>query len=236
MKVSILSALTVGLAAGTLAAPTKVERDLPTVTGVLSGIGTKVDALGSAIQAYSGGDVASVQQASDNLVSAINSGNSQVSGTSALSSTDALGLPGPVDTLKKKISTVISDLDNKKTLIVEAGKGAQTYNDLTEQKAAAEKLSDTIVSKVPESLQSLAGTVAGGISDAIEAGVKSWSDQASKGDAAQPQASPAAPAAAPKAAPTAAPAAPAAAPKPAASNDAPAAAGAAPVGGCVARY
>ncbi|RAK72170.1 cell wall mannoprotein 1 family protein [Aspergillus fijiensis CBS 313.89] len=233
MKVSILSALTVGLAAGTLAAPTKVERDLPTVTGVLSGIGTKVDALGSAIQAYSGGDVASVQQASDNLVSAINSGNSQVSGTSALSSTDALGLPGPVDTLKKKISTVISDLDNKKTLIVEAGKGAQTYNDLTEQKAAAEKLSDTIVSKVPESLQSLAGTVAGGISDAIEAGVKSWSDQASKGGDAQPQASPAAPAAAPKAAPTAAPAA---APKPAASNDAPAAAGAAPVGGCVARY
>ncbi|RAH63898.1 cell wall mannoprotein 1 family protein [Aspergillus aculeatinus CBS 121060] len=228
MKVSILSALTIGLAAGTLAAPTKVERDLPTVTGVLSGIGTKVDALGSAIQAYSGGDVASVQQASDNLVSAINSGNSQVSGTSALSSTDALGLPGPVDTLKKKISTVISDLDDKKTLIVEAGKGAQTYNDLTEQKAAAEKLSDTIVSKVPESLQSLAGTVAGGISDAIEAGVKSWSDQASKGNDAQPAVETAA-----AAAPTAAPAA---APKPA-SNAAPAAAaGAAPVGGCVARY
>ncbi|PYI36690.1 hypothetical protein BP00DRAFT_421072 [Aspergillus indologenus CBS 114.80] len=266
MKVSILSALTVGLAAGTLAAPTKVERDLPTVTGVLSGIGTKVDALGSAIQAYSGGNVASVQQASDNLVSAINSGNSQVSGTSALSATDALGLPGPVDTLKKKIATVISDLDNKKTLIVSAGKGAQTYNDLAEQKAAAEKLSDTIVSKVPDSLQSLAGTVAGGISDAIEAGVKSWSDQASKGDA-QPQASPAAvetaapspaPAAAPKAAPTAAPAAapepaasdaPADAPKPAsnaapvaapkpASGEAPAAAaaGAAPAGRCVARY
>ncbi|RAH84587.1 hypothetical protein BO86DRAFT_356157 [Aspergillus japonicus CBS 114.51] len=178
MKLSIFSVLTLGLAAGTLAAPTRVERDLPTITSVLSGIGTKVDALGSAIQAYGGGDVTKVQQASDNLVTAINNGNSQVSGTGALSSGDALGLPGPVNDLKNKIATVITKLDGKKSLIVQAGKGAQTYNDLTQQKAAAKKLSDTIVSKVPQELQGLAGTVAGGISDAIETGVKDFADQA----------------------------------------------------------
>ncbi|RAH71908.1 cell wall mannoprotein 1 family protein [Aspergillus aculeatinus CBS 121060] len=182
MKLSILSVLTISLAAGgTLAAPTQVaERDLPTITGVLSGIGTKVDALGTAIQGYGGGDVAKVQQASDNLVTAINSGNAQVSGTGTLSSGDALGLPGPVNDLKNKIAAVITELDGKKSLIVQAGKGAQTYNDLTQQKAAAKKLSDTIVSKVPQELQGLAGTVAGGISDAIETGVKDFADQAPK--------------------------------------------------------
>ncbi|OJJ96300.1 hypothetical protein ASPACDRAFT_125855 [Aspergillus aculeatus ATCC 16872] len=181
MKLSILSVLTLSLAAGTLAAPTQVaERDLPTIRGVLSGIGTKVDALGTAIQAYGGGDVAKVQQASDNLVTAINSGNAQVSGTGALSSGDALGLPGPVNDLKNKIAAVITKLDGKKSLIVQAGKGAQTYNDLTQQKAAAKQLSDTIVSKVPQELQGLAGTVAGGITDAIDTGVKDFADQAPK--------------------------------------------------------
>ncbi|GAQ37642.1 hypothetical protein AtubIFM54640_000498 [Aspergillus tubingensis] len=182
MKLSIVSILTLGLAAGSLAAPTAVqERDLPTVTGVLSSIGTKVDALGSAIRAYNGGDVAKVQQASDTLVTAINNGNTKVSSTAALSSGDALGLPGPVNDLKDKITAVINKLDGKKSLIVKAGKGAQTYNDLTQQKAAAKKLSDTIVSKVPENLQSLAGSIAGGISDAIDTGVKDFADQAPKG-------------------------------------------------------
>ncbi|PWY85004.1 hypothetical protein BO70DRAFT_361390 [Aspergillus heteromorphus CBS 117.55] len=181
MKLSIFSVLTLGLAAGTLAAPTQVqERDLPTVTGVLSGIGTKVDALGSAINAYNGGDVSKVQAASNNLVTAINDGNTKVSGSGALSSGDALGLPGPVNDLKTKITTVVSNLDKKKAEIVKAGKGAQTYNDLTQQKAAAKKLSDTIVSKVPQNLQSLASNIAGGISDAIAVGVKDFADQAPK--------------------------------------------------------
>ncbi|RAL03491.1 cell wall mannoprotein 1 family protein [Aspergillus ibericus CBS 121593] len=181
MKFSVFSLLTLGLAVGSLAAPTPVEeRDLPTVTGVLTNIGTKVDALGSAIQAYNGGSVAKLQQASDNLVTAINNGNKKVSGTAALSSGDALGLPGPVNDLKNKISTVITKLDGKKAQIVKAGKGAQTYNDLTQQKAAAKKLSDTIVSKVPKNLQSLAGSIAGGISEAINTGVKDFADQAPK--------------------------------------------------------
>ncbi|PYH98085.1 hypothetical protein BO71DRAFT_395565 [Aspergillus ellipticus CBS 707.79] len=181
MKLSLVSVLTLGLAAGSLAAPTQVERDLPTVTGVLSGIGTKVDALDAAIKAYNGGDVAKVQQASDNLVTSINQGNTKVSGSGALSSNDALGLPGPVNELKNKIATVVSDLNGKKSEIVKAGKGAQTYNDLQQQSAAAKKLSNNIVAKVPQNLQSLAGSVAGGITDAINTGIKDFQDQAPKG-------------------------------------------------------
>ena len=182
MKFAAFSILTLGLTSGALAQPTRVERDLPTVTGVLSGIGPKVEALDSAVQAYSGGDVAKVQQASDNLVDAINAGTTKVKGTSDLSTSDALGLPGPVNELKEKISTVITHLSSKKQQLVKAGKGGQTYSDLTEQKTAAKKLSDTIVSKVPDSLQDLAGSIASGISEAIQKGVKDFQDQQDKGD------------------------------------------------------
>ncbi|PLB54906.1 hypothetical protein P170DRAFT_483705 [Aspergillus steynii IBT 23096] len=181
MKFAAFSILTLGLTSGALAQPTRVERDLPTVTGVLSGIGPKVEALDSAVQAYSGGDVAKVQQASDNLVDAINAGTTKVKGTSDLSTSDALGLPGPVNELKDKISTVITHLSSKKSQLVKAGKGGQTYSDLTEQKTAAKKLSDTIVSKVPDSLQDLAGSIASGISEAIQKGVKEFQDQEGKG-------------------------------------------------------
>ncbi|RMZ43625.1 hypothetical protein AFCA_002654 [Aspergillus flavus] len=180
MKFSVLSILTLGLTAGALAAPANMERDLPTITGVLSGIGPKVDALDSAIQAYTGGDVTKVQQASDSLVDAINAGTTKVSGTSNLSGGDALGLPGPVNDLKQKITTAVTHLSSKKSQIVQAGKGAQTYNDLIQQKTAAKKLSDTIVSKVPENLQNLASGISGGISDAIEKGVQDFQDQAGK--------------------------------------------------------
>lgn len=183
MKFAALSLLTLGLTTGALAQPTRVvERDLPTITGVLEGIGPKVEALDSAVQGYSGGDVAKVQQASDNLVDAINSGTTKVKGTSELSTSDALGLPGPVNDLKEKISTVITHLSSKKQQLVKAGKGGQTYSDLTEQKTAAKKLSDTIVSKVPDSLQDLAGSIASGISEAIQKGVKDFQDQQGKGD------------------------------------------------------
>ncbi|KAE8154472.1 hydrophobic surface binding protein A-domain-containing protein [Aspergillus avenaceus] len=180
MKFSVVSVLTLGLATGALAAPSNMERDLPTITGVLSGIGPKVEALDSAIEAYQGGDVAKVQSASDSLVAAINAGTTKVSSTSALSGGDALGLPGPVNDLKEKITSAVTHLSGKKAQIVKAGKGGQTYNDLIQQKNAAKKLSDTIVSKVPDNLQDLAGNVAGGISTAIEKGVKDFQDQAKR--------------------------------------------------------
>ncbi|PIG89001.1 hypothetical protein AARAC_008401 [Aspergillus arachidicola] len=151
MKLSVVSILTLGLTAGALAAPANMERDLPTITGVLSGIGPKV--------------APSTPQSRH---------------TRAATGGDALGLPGPVNDLKQKITTAVTHLSGKKSQIVQAGKGGQTYNDLIQQKTAAKKLSDAIVSKVPQNLQNLASGIAGGISDAIEKGVQDFQDQAGK--------------------------------------------------------
>lgn len=60
--------------------PTRVERNLASVTGVLSGISDKVGALHTSIKNYNGGNTQSVESASDTLVDAINSGTTKGQG------------------------------------------------------------------------------------------------------------------------------------------------------------
>lgn len=190
MKFSLSLLTTLALSANVLATPTveargptRVERDLASITGVLSGISDKVGSLHTAINNYNGGDTQPVQSASDSLVDAINSGTTKVNGGDDLNSMDALGLQQPVSDLKDKIQSTISDLNGKKQQIVAAGKGSLTYNDLQKQKTAALKLSDAIVSKTPENLHDIAHSLASGISDAIQKGVEDFQDVANSNSA-----------------------------------------------------
>lgn len=193
MKFSLSFLTTLALSANVLATPTveargptRVERDLASITGVLSGISDKVGTLHTAIKNYNGGDTQPVESASDSLVDAINSGTSKVKGSDDLESMDALGLQKPVSDLKDKIQSTISDLNDKKQQIVDAGKGSLTYNDLQKQKSAALKLSDAIVSKVPDNLQDIAHNLASGISDAIQKGVDDFKHVADSNSANKP--------------------------------------------------
>ncbi|BCR87743.1 cell wall mannoprotein 1 family protein [Aspergillus chevalieri] len=190
MKFSPSLLTTLALSANVLAtptlearSPTRVERDLASITGVLSGISDKVGTLHTAINNYNGGDTQPVESASDSLVDTINAGTTKVNGGDELSSMDALGLQQPVSDLKDKIQSTISDLNGKKQQIVAAGKGSLTYNDLQKQKAAALKLSDAIVSKVPDNLHDIAHSLASGISDAIQKGVEDFQDVAKSNSA-----------------------------------------------------
>lgn len=190
MKFSLSVLTTLALSASVLATPTveargptHVERDLASITGVLSGISDKVGNLHTAINNYNGGDTQPVQSASDSLVDAINSGTTKVNGGDELNSMDALGLQKPVSDLKDKIQSTISDLNGKKQKIVDAGKGSLTYNDLQKQKTAALKLSDAIVSKTPDNLHDIAHSLASGISDAIQKGVEDFKDVANSNSA-----------------------------------------------------
>lgn len=190
MKFSLSVLTTLALSANVLATPTveargptRVERDLASITGVLSGISDKVGSLHTAINNYNGGDTQPVESASDSLVDAINSGTTKVNGGDELNSMDALGLQKPVSDLKDKIQSTISDLNGKKEQIVAAGKGSLTYNDLQKQKTAALKLSDAIVSKTPENLHDIAHSLASGISDAIQKGVEDFQDVANSNSA-----------------------------------------------------
>ena len=187
-----LSLLTLAFSANVLATPTvearnptRVERDLASVTGVLSGISDKVGALHTSIMNYNGGNTQSVESASDTLVDSINSGTTKVKGTDTLNSMDALGLQEPVSNLKDKIQSTITDLKGKKQKLVAAGKGGVTLDDLKKQKSAALKLSDAIVSKVPDNLQDIAHDLSSGISDAIQKGIDGFQDVAKKNKVAK---------------------------------------------------
>jgi hypothetical protein len=154
--------------------PSLVERDLATVTGVISAIQAKVKALDSAINSYNGGDVSAVQSASDSVVSAINSGVATVKGSGDLSQNDALQLPGPVQELTKDVQSAVNDIISKKDKIVAACQGAQTLKDLQQQKTASGALADAITSKVPSSLQGIASQLSSGITAAIQKGIDSY--------------------------------------------------------------
>ncbi|KAF7593931.1 hypothetical protein BBP40_010438 [Aspergillus hancockii] len=177
------SILALGLATGVLAAPAKVEnepsivkKDLAAVTNVLSGIGPKVETLDIAIKAFSGGNVDGIITASTNLVFAIKSGTETVKKSEELGSGDVLSLPSPVQTLAKKVDTTVDDLISKKSQIVAAGAGAKAYKQVQDQHSAAKDLADSIVSKVPEALQGVAGQISSGITNSIQKGVDAFKD------------------------------------------------------------
>lgn len=175
--------LTLGLAAGAMATPTKtarqpslVERDVAAVTSVLSAVQDKVQTLDTAIKGWNGGAIDSVLSASDDVVSAINSGVTTIKGSGDLSTSDALALPGPVNDLADVVKTTIDDLIAKKDQGEKACAIPATQDALKKQYDAAKDLSDTIVSKVPESLASIAQNLASGITDAIQKGINAYQD------------------------------------------------------------
>ncbi|KAF4165316.1 hypothetical protein CNMCM6936_008018 [Aspergillus lentulus] len=148
---ALTSLLALGAFTGVLATPTKVsrapslvERDFAAVTSVVAAISSKVDALDANIKAYSGGDTSAIVGASADLISTINDGTSMVAAQPALSQADALNLVNPILALTGKVKTTINDLISKKSLIVEAGAGPTTYNQLLAQYTASSNLATTL--------------------------------------------------------------------------------------------
>ena len=172
MKFSSLLAF--GLSTSVLASPAIVERDVSTYKKVISNISNKVDALGSAINSYNGGNTAPVQDASDAVVSAINMGVTTVKGAKPLDTSGALALVTPVQDLTKKVNKVVGNLDGKKNLVEQAGACQQVLKDLKQQKAAAMELATAISAKVPPSLKSTAKSLSAGISQAIQKGIDTY--------------------------------------------------------------
>lgn len=181
MKFASFSLLALGLSSSVLASPTRtareatvVERDLATMTSVISDISDQVGNLHDAINSWSGGDIDPVQSASDKLISTIKEGTETAKGSDKLSDSEAFSLTKPVQDLVDKVQSTISDLVDKKSKVVDAGAGGIVLSTLKEQKAAAEGLADAITSKVPESFKSLANKLASQISGAIQKGIDAY--------------------------------------------------------------
>jgi hypothetical protein len=171
MKFSaVLSALAL-VAPGVLASPT--QRDIATIQGVITDIQAQVNSLQTAIEATPLDPDAIVAQ-SETLVSTIQDGAATVNSQPVLSQIEALGLVSPVQDLAADVDTTVQALIGVKDDILALGEGCTTLEALQAQAAAAQQLSDAIVSKVPAALEDIATELAATVSTAIQNGVDAY--------------------------------------------------------------
>lgn len=152
------------------------SRQVQKIVDVINDINEKTKALDSAVKSWNGkvADATDVLSASSDLGDTVSSGTSTVKGLQTLGNTDALELQEPVQDLTKTVKSVVDDLIAKKSTIVANGAGSAVEAQLTEQQSSSKGLSDAIVSKVPEALQSIATQLAGGISENLDRGVAAF--------------------------------------------------------------
>jgi hypothetical protein len=138
-----------------------LERDLATIQGVIGDVSTKLTALNSAAQSFSG-DASALTSASSDLSSTIKSGTSTVQATDQLTLTDAVSLQSTVGTLQTNAQTLVDNLASKKSAIEQAGLCDIILTQSQGLSTDSQALIDAVVSKVPQEAQSIAqGLVAG---------------------------------------------------------------------------
>ncbi|KAL3448345.1 hydrophobic surface binding protein A-domain-containing protein [Aspergillus insuetus] len=164
---------TLALATAAIATPAKRQSS---PDELIAGIAEQVTALGSAIDGYSGGEIGSIQDASDSLVSTINAAVESVNSGPDLSNSDALALTGPVQDLIDQVDGVIETLNGKSDLAVEAGVVSDVQASLQAQYDAASALAEAISSKVPAALEEIAAELSAGITAAIQKGIDHWAN------------------------------------------------------------
>lgn len=137
-------------------APSFIERDLATVTGVLNKVGGGIDDLDTVVKAYDGGDSGPVVDSAKSLVSTINAGKTTVDGSDDLTLEDALGLQEPVKALTNQASTLVDDLKSKLDTIAKAGECETTRGLIGSIDTSSNSLIDSVIAKVPEAAQTIA--------------------------------------------------------------------------------
>lgn len=132
------------------------ERDLATITGVLSKVDTGINNLDTAVKAYTGGSGTNIISVANTLISTINAGKTTVDGQPQLSLADSLALQGPVKTITNSATTLVDDLTAKRSLIISNKLCATTRGLVTKIDSSANALIDSVVSKVPAAAQGIA--------------------------------------------------------------------------------
>ncbi|KAJ3498753.1 hypothetical protein NLG97_g873 [Lecanicillium saksenae] len=155
------------LSAGALAhvAP----RALSDFQQVLSTVQTDVDALDSAINAFTG-NTAPVQAAATTLVNAINNGNTQLSPQPVLNLADTLTLNSGVTSFKNHAQTLVNDIKAKRPVVISTGNCAVVRTNIDDINSSAGILIQTIVSKADPAAQGIAQKQAKAIQDILDDG------------------------------------------------------------------
>lgn len=144
-----------------------LERDLATIQGVIGDVSTKLQALNTAAQGFSG-DATALTSASSDLSSTIKSGTSTVQGTDALTLTDAVSLQSTVQGLQGNAQTLVDNLSSKKSAIEQAGLCDTVLQQSQGLSTDSQALIDAVVSKVPQEAQSIAQNLVAGFTATLQ--------------------------------------------------------------------
>ncbi|KAI1266430.1 hydrophobic surface binding protein A-domain-containing protein [Xylariaceae sp. FL1019] len=180
MKTStVLSTLALGLSASAeliepYKFPTPVKRDLETVTSVVAQISDAITQLDTSVKAFTD-DATQIQSDADNLLSTLKSGASEIVGSSALSLNDIGGLQSAVTSLELAGTSLLSDLEDKKDAIQEAGLCSTFSSAVTSIEAEVSGFVDSVIKELPESIQSTAKTLTSSLTDALSKGTDAFS-------------------------------------------------------------
>lgn len=167
MKYSLtLAALATGVCATNLPR-VLLERDLATIQGVIGDVSTKLTALNDAASAFSG-DAGALTSASSDLSNTIKTGTSTVSGTDALTLTDAVSLQSTVQGLQGNAQTLVDNLASKKTAFEQAGLCSIILQQSQGLSTDSQSLIDAVVSKVPQEAQSIAQNLVAGFTSTLQ--------------------------------------------------------------------
>ncbi|KAK8929130.1 Cell wall mannoprotein 1 [Metarhizium anisopliae] len=149
-----------------LAAATGTYAQITVIQGVLTSVGSGIDGLNSAATGFNG-DVDAVKSKADALVSAIKSGKSKVDSSSDLTLTDALGLTDPVQGLTKKGQALADNFKAKRSDVEKAGACDTVRSELKDINDNSQDLIKSVVSKVPQDAQSIASSLAAGLTKVL---------------------------------------------------------------------
>lgn len=177
MKFTILSVLALGASATVVGdTPSHVERDLPTITGVINSVGSKLNDLDMAAQAYNGGDVTALVNAGNALKDTTAQGITTVQGTSQISLNEAVSLQPTVTTLQNTANKLVNDLAAKKPQIQQASMCSVVRDQSTQLNDQSRQLIDAMTSKVPTGAQAIAAQLASGFTKALQTNQATWAN------------------------------------------------------------
>lgn len=162
MKYALFAFYTLGVTASVLDdTPTKVRRDVATITNVAATVSQSLSALDNAVQAFQG-DPAQLNSAAAALESTLSSATNTIQGTSPLNLADALSLQSVATSLQSQAQLLVNNLANKKPQIQQASLCDTIRQQSDQLGTQSQSLIDAIVDKVPAEVQGLAGQMAEG--------------------------------------------------------------------------
>jgi len=169
MKALILSLTFVACAIGsqlpTLVSsdpPSVVERDIATVTSAVTQVDGSIRNLDQAIRSFNG-DATQINSAAQSLVNTLNTATTQIQQSSNLTVEDALSLQSTVSSLQTDGSNLIADLEAKKSAIEAASMCNTIFQQTSSISTAAQNLITAVISKLPNSVQSVGNQLAAGV-------------------------------------------------------------------------